>query len=359
MKIHIVQKGDTLWKIAKKYNVEYDALKKLNTHLSDPEKIVQGMKIKIPSESKPVKKAKQEVRTEKTKYPAEHPYKDVSPKPIPVMKEDDGKEEPLKEKTMKPFEKKPEMPAEHELPQMPPFPMPDMEESVESHEESKEKPMMPPPQFQIPMPSYSWHQPCMSYQQPQLGYYPHMHHSFHHAYQPAAYPQMTSYHQAPMSPYMYDYEQGSMHGNSQYESPFDESSDFDVPGPYPGGQEWTPYSKPAPMGMQSYGSFPDAGSQGYGPGGQPGGYTYPQSSPPVYYGGTYGTPGAYSPTAPYGIPGHTGTTGWQGIPYMPGAYGSDGGGMPRRYDGLNKKTHQGYSESDQWNAPWNKGRDKE
>ncbi|MEC3434256.1 SafA/ExsA family spore coat assembly protein, partial [Bacillus cereus] len=46
MKIHIVQKGDTLWKIAKKYGVDFDTLKQTNTQLSNPDLIMPGMKIK-------------------------------------------------------------------------------------------------------------------------------------------------------------------------------------------------------------------------------------------------------------------------------------------------------------------------
>ena len=48
MKIHIVQKGDTLWKLAKKYGVSFDELKKLNSQLSNPDLLMPGMKLKIP-----------------------------------------------------------------------------------------------------------------------------------------------------------------------------------------------------------------------------------------------------------------------------------------------------------------------
>ena len=48
MKIHIVQKGDTLWNLAKKYGVSFDELKKMNSQLSNPDMIMPGMKIKIP-----------------------------------------------------------------------------------------------------------------------------------------------------------------------------------------------------------------------------------------------------------------------------------------------------------------------
>lgn len=55
LKIHIVQKGDTLWEIAKQYGVDIEELKELNSHLSSPDMIMPGMKIKIPSSSKQVK----------------------------------------------------------------------------------------------------------------------------------------------------------------------------------------------------------------------------------------------------------------------------------------------------------------
>ena len=51
MKIHIVQKGDTLWKLAKKYGVSFDELKKLNSQLSNPDLLMPGMKLKIPDSS--------------------------------------------------------------------------------------------------------------------------------------------------------------------------------------------------------------------------------------------------------------------------------------------------------------------
>lgn len=35
VKIHIVQKGDTLWKLAKKYGVSFEELKKVNAQLSN------------------------------------------------------------------------------------------------------------------------------------------------------------------------------------------------------------------------------------------------------------------------------------------------------------------------------------
>ncbi|MDF2945551.1 MAG: spoVID-dependent spore coat assembly factor [Bacillales bacterium] len=55
MKIHIVQKGDTLYKIAKQYGVDFQELKNANAQLSNPEMIYPGMKIKVPSQGVAVK----------------------------------------------------------------------------------------------------------------------------------------------------------------------------------------------------------------------------------------------------------------------------------------------------------------
>jgi morphogenetic protein associated with SpoVID len=55
LKIHIVQKGDTLYKIAKQYGVDFQELKNANAQLSNPELIYPGMKIKVPSQGVAVK----------------------------------------------------------------------------------------------------------------------------------------------------------------------------------------------------------------------------------------------------------------------------------------------------------------
>lgn len=85
MQVHIVEKGDTLWKISRSYGVSFDELKRLNAHLANPEYIVPGMKIFIPdtkkmesvnhpfSENRPVKK--EMVRKEEMK---------AHPMPAPV-----------------------------------------------------------------------------------------------------------------------------------------------------------------------------------------------------------------------------------------------------------------------------------
>ncbi|MEI4790775.1 SafA/ExsA family spore coat assembly protein [Bacillus sp. FJAT-53060] len=92
MKIHIVQKGDSLWKISKKYGVDFQELKKLNSQLSNPDLIMPGMKIKIPSSGVPVKtdhhKAKEMPNLK------EHPYVKEKPKDVVQVQDTKPKEKP-------------------------------------------------------------------------------------------------------------------------------------------------------------------------------------------------------------------------------------------------------------------------
>lgn len=109
MKIHVVQKGDTLWELAKKYGVDFNELKQLNPQLSSPDMIMPGMKIKIPGSTKAVQKE----GMKETHQPSAHPYKEMQqPKPIPVIKE---------EQKEKPKHIQPHMPMQ---PHMPPQPQP-------------------------------------------------------------------------------------------------------------------------------------------------------------------------------------------------------------------------------------------
>ncbi len=52
MKIHLVKQGDTLYSIAKKYNVSLEDIIKANPEISNPDAINVGMKVKIPSKPK-------------------------------------------------------------------------------------------------------------------------------------------------------------------------------------------------------------------------------------------------------------------------------------------------------------------
>ncbi len=131
VKIHIVQKGDTLWKIAKKYGVNFETLKKMNSQLSNPDMLMPGMKIKIPDNTSPsVKKGgntkinfgtvkevpisggssnvKESIKAETETVPSkpkEMPI--VSPPPavkeMPIQPMDIKKEKPVKEMPKMPY----------------------------------------------------------------------------------------------------------------------------------------------------------------------------------------------------------------------------------------------------------------
>ncbi|OLP65393.1 SpoIVD-associated factor A [Bacillus pumilus] len=92
MKIHIVQKGDTLWKISKKYGVDFQELKKLNSQLSNPDLIMPGMKIKIPSSGVPVKTDQHKAK--EMPKPKEHPFVKEKPKDVVQVQDTKPKEKP-------------------------------------------------------------------------------------------------------------------------------------------------------------------------------------------------------------------------------------------------------------------------
>ncbi len=104
LKIHIVQKGDTLWNIAKKYGVDFEEVKNMNTQLSNPDLIMPGMKIKVPSGNVAVKKeAPIQQGTIKKEMPlTEHPFAKEKPKAV-VEVEDTKPKEPVTEKPSKPY----------------------------------------------------------------------------------------------------------------------------------------------------------------------------------------------------------------------------------------------------------------
>ena len=83
MRIHIVQKGDTLWKIAKQYAIGFEELKRLNAHLANPDYIVPGMEIYLPeTTSQKGKMKEQPVSPARPPVVKEEPMKQM-PAPIP------------------------------------------------------------------------------------------------------------------------------------------------------------------------------------------------------------------------------------------------------------------------------------
>ncbi|MUV39511.1 Spore coat assembly protein ExsA [Lentibacillus sp. JNUCC-1] len=174
MKIHVVQKGDTLWEIAEKYHVSYEALIEANPQLSSPDMIMPGMKVKVPADSKAVKTK----QMKKTSPSVEKPYKDTSPAPKPVIKEDDHEKPKHVEPEMpflKPLEKPSlEMPDMYTVPQH--SEMPDMQEHYQKpvSQPQQQMPQMMPqqPVHQVNCPPPQHHgmmQPniCMCCGQPQ------------------------------------------------------------------------------------------------------------------------------------------------------------------------------------------------
>ncbi|MFJ7744204.1 SafA/ExsA family spore coat assembly protein, partial [Peribacillus sp. NPDC097295] len=102
MKIHIVQKGDTLWKLAKKYGVSYEQLKKSNSQLSNPDMMMPGMKINIPGNTSGM--IKKEMGSPQVNYQSKETQiqpmqmKEQQIKQQPVIKEQQKYQPPVKEK---------------------------------------------------------------------------------------------------------------------------------------------------------------------------------------------------------------------------------------------------------------------
>jgi morphogenetic protein associated with SpoVID len=101
MKIHVVKRGDTLWNLAEKYGVDFEQLKKINSHLADPDNLMPGMKVKIPTNAVPVKKD-----AAKKELPKKDLLKKETPKKEVPMKETAKKDSAKKELPTKDLDKK-------------------------------------------------------------------------------------------------------------------------------------------------------------------------------------------------------------------------------------------------------------
>lgn len=145
-----MQKGDTLWEIAKKYGVDFDELKQANSQLSSPDMIMPGMKIKVPSTIKSVKK---DIPVKEKKIEKETKEQMIK-KPAPML-EGDEKE---KKKEVKPQMPLPQMPQAPQIPEYPTMKMPMFEQEMknytminlpqmpQTHEVKEEKPKEVPKQ---------------------------------------------------------------------------------------------------------------------------------------------------------------------------------------------------------------------
>ncbi|WP_052245869.1 SafA/ExsA family spore coat assembly protein [Sporosarcina sp. ZBG7A] len=149
--VHIVVKGDTLWKIARQYGISFEELKKVNAHLANPDYIVPGMKIFLP-EGKGTKHPEKHGGKEKHPQQYEKPMKPAPPaQPVPPI----PKPTPPAQKPM------PKPPAQKPLPTPPPAPPPKPAPKPEVKPQPKPevkpqpmpKPPPPPPKPEVkPMP---------------------------------------------------------------------------------------------------------------------------------------------------------------------------------------------------------------
>src|SRR5690554_2960697 len=87
VEVHIVRKGDTLWKISRHYGISFDELKRVNAHLANPDYIVPGMKIFLPAKSaeKGKEVEKKPSKGEAVKKTEKEPIK-VVPAPVEEIK---------------------------------------------------------------------------------------------------------------------------------------------------------------------------------------------------------------------------------------------------------------------------------
>lgn len=190
MKIHIVKKGDTLWKIAQKYNLDFEKLKEFNKKIENPDKIFPGMKIKIPSNSVPLNPQTslesqfQNVSDSSKMQPIfDFPTEELAPSPIP---EPIPTPAPAPTPFMQaPMEQQPSAPTPQASPFMPIMP-----------------PMMPqfaPFPFCPPMNPY--HDPCNPMKQGEMNFNPFQQNP-HMMYSQFPFPYMTPMPFQPGSPGM-------------------------------------------------------------------------------------------------------------------------------------------------------------
>jgi len=356
VKIHIVQKGDTLWKIAKKYGVDFEELKKMNSQLSNPDMIMPGMKVKVPTTGGSVVKhvgnpgnpgMKKEIPH------AVHPFAQQQPPTLPVQKEF-IKEVPKKETIVHKEIYTPQMPQPvvpeidinnyymtnmaqiqtqtqqpvqqpmvmEQEPECPPF-MPVQEECYEMY-----------PNYMMPFPDCGCGPTPYTYQNPYMTQMP------AYSTMPVAGPEM-------MMPVMQHgehwghYEDESSSSMPMYPHPGMQVESY---GPYQGQPQYGPTNViqqgfeihgrqniPGQLSVQGGGHFPMGGQY---PGAQ-----YPTGQ---YMGGQYPGPGMQTPGG-----------GYMGSQYPQGQYPSGqymGGAMP--YGQQQYGYHQPYSPYGQYGFPY-------
>lgn len=148
VRIHIVQKGDTLWKIAKEYGISFEDLKRLNVHLANPDYIVPGMEIILPErihKEAPVQPMQHVKESVKKEVPKPTPPAAPAPpaKPVPM---------PMQEPQMIPIPYPMPMPMPMPQPQMWMQPPLEMNWNQQLIMPQTEQPALPPVHNQMPAP---------------------------------------------------------------------------------------------------------------------------------------------------------------------------------------------------------------
>ncbi|MHA6259308.1 LysM peptidoglycan-binding domain-containing protein [Sporosarcina sp. CAU 1771] len=162
MKVHIVVRGDTLWKISRQYGIPFEELKRVNAHLANPDYIVPGMKIFLPAmhhggkePSKGGVQAKPQAKPPvKTTAPTKGEQK---PKP-PVSKPVHSTPPPVVSKPTPPAQPIPVRPVPQAQPTPPaqPIPVPPI-----PHAQPRPAPPVPQAQPMPPTPQQMPMQPCV------------------------------------------------------------------------------------------------------------------------------------------------------------------------------------------------------
>jgi morphogenetic protein associated with SpoVID len=147
VRVHIVQKGDTLWKIAKQYAVGFEELKRLNAHLTNPDYIVPGMEIYLPDamHNKEVKKTT--VVKEQQVAPVKEQVKPV--KEHPIVKGPEPQQQPIQRQPIWQGDIYLQQPPQ---PQPLPTPVPNLQNTQIHFQPTIEQSMVAPAQQPMPMP---------------------------------------------------------------------------------------------------------------------------------------------------------------------------------------------------------------
>lgn len=100
VEVHIVQKGDTLWKISRQHGISFEELKRVNAHLANPDYIVPGMKIFLPDNkgkgaAQPSTGASQEKGNTVEKIVKVEKKEEPIKKPVPPKAETEKPKEPI------------------------------------------------------------------------------------------------------------------------------------------------------------------------------------------------------------------------------------------------------------------------